>query len=178
MYADLNLASLAHLLAFTTLALFEETWLQLNGSDGSHPFSFAQLPFLKAVEFHANSLRFELMFPPGVSFSRLERLLLKGCDEMGRLPDDIGERLPCLRHLSIWGCKNLSELPEQFASLSCLRELTIYWCDMVKLPENFGELPALKVLTLNSLPISSLPDSFYLVTSLETLNLSYYNSIF
>ncbi|CAI5460077.1 unnamed protein product [Closterium sp. Yama58-4] len=174
---DFNLASLAHLPAFTTLALFDETWLKLEG-DGSHPFPFDQLPSLKSVEFDANSPRFELMFPSGVSCSRLERLLLNDSDNLDRLPDDIGERLPRLRYLSIRRCENLSELPEQFASLSCLRELTISSCNMVKLPENFGELPAVKVLTLNFLPISTLPDSFYQLTSLETLNLSYCNALF
>ncbi|CAI7931006.1 unnamed protein product [Closterium sp. NIES-54] len=174
---DFNLASLAHLPAFTTLALFDETWLKLEGAD-SHPFPFDQLPALKAVEFDANSPRFELMFPSEASCSRLERLLLKDCDDLDRLPDDIGERLPHLRHLSILGCKNLSELPEQFASLSCLRELTISSCSMVNLPKNIGELPFLKVLTLNLLPISSLPDSFYQLTSLETLCLSHCNALF
>ncbi|CAI5478633.1 unnamed protein product [Closterium sp. Yama58-4] len=176
----LNFASLTHLPAFTTLALFNYAWLKLQVA-GSQPFSFAQLPWLKAgVEFDAFSPRFESMFPPGVSFSRLERLLLKGSSvsEVARLPDDIGQRLPRLRHLSLWGWNNVPELPDEFASLSCLRDLTIFSCDIVSLPENFGELLALKVLTLNSLPITSLPDSFYLLTSLETLSLSYCNEIF
>ncbi|CAI5993487.1 unnamed protein product [Closterium sp. NIES-65] len=175
----LNFASLTHLPAFTTLALFNYAWLKLEVA-GSQPFSFAQLPWLKAVEFDAFSPRFEFMFPSGVSFSRLERLLLKGSSvsEVARLPDDIGQRLPRLRHLSLWGWNNVPELPEQLASLSCLRDLTIFSCDIVSLPENFGELPALKVLTLNSLPITSLPDSFYQLTTLEALYLSYCNAIF
>ncbi|CAI5525436.1 unnamed protein product [Closterium sp. Naga37s-1] len=175
----LKFASLTHLPAFTTLALFNYAWLKLEVA-GSQPFSFAQLPWLKAVEFDAFSPRFESMFPSGVSFSRLERLLLKGSSVsvVARLPDDIGQRLPRLRHLSLWGWNNVPELPEQFASLSCLRDLTIFSCDIVSLPENFGELPALKALTLNSLPITSLPDSFYQLTSLETLHLSYCNAIF
>ncbi|CAI7920190.1 unnamed protein product [Closterium sp. NIES-54] len=153
------------------------TWLNLERGD-CQPFSFAQLPWLKVVELDVCCPQFELMLLSGVLFSCLERLLLKGSSEMGRLPDDIGERLPRLRHLTLWGCKNVSELPVEFASLSCLRELTIFSCDMVSLLENYGELPALKVLTLNHRPISSLPYSFYQLTSLETLYLPYCNAIF
>ncbi|CAI5474237.1 unnamed protein product [Closterium sp. Yama58-4] len=147
---DMNLASLAHLPAVSTLVLFDNTCPNLESGEASNPFSFAQMPSLKALEFETWCPRFELLFPSGNSFTRLERLLIKGCDSLERFPDDIGQRLPGLRELSLCGCEKLLELPE-----------------------NFGNLHALKTLTLNLLPLSSLPDSFTQLTSLETLCLSH-----
>ncbi|GJP34024.1 hypothetical protein CLOM_g18505, partial [Closterium sp. NIES-68] len=173
---ELDLANLAHLPAFASLSLCEASWLILEGVD-SHPFAFGQLASLESLEFDRYTPRFDLLFPSGSPCSRLERLVLKGCDGLV-LPEDIGERLPCLRDLSICGCENFSELPEQFSSLICLQKLSIFLSDMVSLPETFGKLPALTALTLHHLQISHLPDSFYQLTSLETLKLSHCNAIF
>ncbi|CAI5527090.1 unnamed protein product [Closterium sp. Naga37s-1] len=168
--ADLDFATLARLPAFATLSLSNATRNQ-RGSIDELPFSLAQVPSLRALEFDPCSPPFDSLFPPGLSFSNLERLLLKGCEGLERLPDDMGERLPRLRDLSICACKKLSELPEQLTALSCLETLTISSCSLVTLPESFGWLPALKTLTLSHVRISGLPASFHQLTSLETFNL-------
>ncbi|CAI5521197.1 unnamed protein product [Closterium sp. Naga37s-1] len=168
--ADLDFATLARLPAFTTLSLSNATRNQ-RGSIDELPFSLAQVPSLRALEFEPCSPPFDVLFPPGLSFSHLKRLLLQGCDGLERLPDDMGERLPRLRDLSICECKKLSELPEQLTALSCLERLTISSCSLVTLPESFGWLPALKTLTLSHVRISGLPASFLQLTSLETFNL-------
>ncbi|CAI5494753.1 unnamed protein product [Closterium sp. Naga37s-1] len=93
------------------------------------------------------------------------------CEELERLPDDIGDRLPRLRDLSICECKKMSELPKQFTALSCLQQLTISSCSLITLPESFGWLPALKALTLSHVQVRGLPASFHQLTSLEAFNL-------
>ncbi|CAI5528676.1 unnamed protein product [Closterium sp. Naga37s-1] len=171
-YEDMNLARLAHLPAFATLSLSNKLWLR-QGGVGAHPFSLAHLPSLKALEFEPCSPPFDLLFPPESSFSNLERLLLKGCEGLEHLPDDMGERLPRLRDLSICDCKKLSHLPEQFTALSCLEQLAISSCSIVRLPENFGMLPALKKLSLLDLQIARLPESFHQLAFLEAFHLSH-----
>ncbi|CAI5523034.1 unnamed protein product [Closterium sp. Naga37s-1] len=166
---ELDLTTLVHLPAFANLALCGETKLNLEG-ENAHPVSFARMAHLESLEFDYNSPRFSLLFPSGVTFSRLERLLLSGCDKLERLPDDIGERMPHLRDLTISSCHNLPELPDHFTSLHCLQKLTISSLDLASLPASFGKLSVLKDLTLHRLPISGLPDSFHQLTSLEVLN--------
>ncbi|CAI7820124.1 unnamed protein product [Closterium sp. NIES-54] len=126
----------------------------LESGEASNPFSFTQMPSLTALEFETWCPRFELLFPSGNSFTRLELLLIKGCDSLERLPDYIGEQLPRLREPSLCGCEKLLELPE-----------------------TFGNIHTLKTLTLNLLPLSSLPGSFTQLTSLESLYLSHCNEI-
>ncbi|CAI5502532.1 unnamed protein product [Closterium sp. Naga37s-1] len=163
---------LAHLPALTTLSCCNETRLFIpEREQGDDAFSFAQLRFLKSLEFDDVSPRFDLMFPRDSSCSRLERLLLRDCNGLERLPDEIGGLLPCLRQLSIRKCESLSELPHGFASLSCLETLSISLCNIVSLPENFGELPALKSLSLFLKHLTDLSASFSQLTFLGTLNL-------
>ncbi|CAI7799163.1 unnamed protein product [Closterium sp. NIES-53] len=113
---DLDLSSFVHLPTFANLSLCHESQLILQG-DYAHPVAFAQMPFLQSLEFNCSTPRFDLLFPSGVSFRRLERLLLYSCYGLERLPDDMGERLPRLRDLSICDCRALSELPRRFTSL-------------------------------------------------------------
>ncbi|CAI5962780.1 unnamed protein product [Closterium sp. NIES-65] len=166
---ELDLTTLVHLPAFANLALCGETKLNLEG-ENAHPVSFARMAHLESLEFDYNSSRFSLLFPSGVTFSRLERLLFSGCDKLERLPDDIGERMPRLRDLTISSCHNLPELPDHFTSLHCLQKLTISSLDLTSLSTRFGKLSVLKDFTLHRLPISGLPDSFHQLTSLDVLN--------
>ncbi|CAI5521221.1 unnamed protein product [Closterium sp. Naga37s-1] len=167
---ELDLTALVHLPAFTSLFLCGDSQLILEGYD-ARPVSFARMALLESLEFNYSTPRFDLLFPSGVSCRRLERLLLRFCDELERLPDDMGERLPRLRDLSICACRNLTELPDKFTSLTCLQKLTLSALDLASLPENFGKLPALRELTLQQLLISGLPETFSQLTSLEALNL-------
>ncbi|CAI5499745.1 unnamed protein product [Closterium sp. Naga37s-1] len=166
---ELDLTTLVHLPAFANLSLCSETKLNLEG-ENAHPVSFARMAHLESLEFDYNTPRFSLLFSSGVTFSRLERLLLSGCDKLERLPDDIGERMPRLRDLTISSCHNLPELPDHFTSLRCLQKLTISSLDLASLPASFGKLSVLKDLTLHRLPILGLPNSFHQLTSLEVLN--------
>ncbi|CAI5496989.1 unnamed protein product [Closterium sp. Naga37s-1] len=169
---DPTLWGLAHLNALTTLSCCNETRLLLpEREQGDGAFSFAQLRFLKSLEFGKISPRFDLMFPQHSSCSRLERLLLRDCNGLESLPDEIGDLLPCLREMSIRKCENLTDLSHGFASLTCLHTMSISLCNIVSLPENFGELPALKSLSLYLLHLTDLSASFSQLTSLETLNL-------
>ncbi|CAI5520986.1 unnamed protein product [Closterium sp. Naga37s-1] len=167
---ELDLSSLEHLPAFAKLSLCGETELVLEGED-AYPVSFAHIPFLESLEFNYSTPRFDLLFPPGVSCSRLERLLLSCSDKLERLPDDIGKRLPRLRELSICASPDLSELPHHFSSLSCLLKLTISEVNVVSLPKSFGRLPVLRELSMQQVLISGLPDSFSQLSTLEVLNL-------
>ncbi|CAI7794646.1 unnamed protein product [Closterium sp. NIES-54] len=97
---------------------------------------------------------------------QLEQLSLY-CLEEKRLPDSIGEVLPCLQELSISG-QSFRDLTDHFTSLTCLESLTISSCPLFTLPENFGNLPALKALVLQELPLCHLPASFTRLASLES----------
>ncbi|CAI5970711.1 unnamed protein product [Closterium sp. NIES-64] len=167
---ELDLSSLEHLPAFANLSLCGETELVLEGED-AYPVSFAHIPFLESLEFNYSTPRFDLLFPRGVSCSRLERLLLSCSDKLERLPDDIGKRLPRLRELIICASPDLSELPHHFSSLSCLLKLTISEVNVVSLPERFGRLPVLRELSMQQVLISGLPESFSQLSMLEVLNL-------
>ncbi|CAI7867700.1 unnamed protein product [Closterium sp. NIES-54] len=110
----------------------------------------------------------DFLFPPDARCSLLERLTLCQCDQFENLPEDINDRLPCLRELSISKCKPFSERPEHVTSLSCLRSLKLSDCRFPGLPDSFGDMPQLKVLVLHKLDIN-FPDSCSRLQSLETL---------
>ncbi|CAI5459547.1 unnamed protein product [Closterium sp. Yama58-4] len=103
--------------------------------------------------------------------SRLERLTLSQCNDLASLPNDLEDRLPCLRELTISGCRSFFEQPEQLTSLTNLRSLKLSDCGFAGLPHDFGELPALKTLVLHELNVN-LPASCSRLKTLETLLVS------
>ncbi|GJP50183.1 hypothetical protein CLOM_g9327 [Closterium sp. NIES-68] len=116
--------------------------------------------------------------PSGSPCSRLEELLISKCNQFHRLPDGLGELLPFLRKVALYGCESLVELPPSVTSLTRLETLAVANCSRLSsLPRNLGRLPALKVLVLQYLPLSALPNSFCHLTSLQTLTLMSCNKL-
>ncbi|CAI5471666.1 unnamed protein product [Closterium sp. Yama58-4] len=183
--ADLDLTTLARLPAFATLSLSNATRNQ-RGSVDELPFSLAQVPWLRALELDPCSPPFDVLFPPGLSFSHLQRLLLKGCEGLERLPDDMGERLPRLRDLNIcdfgWlpALKTLTlshvqmrGLPQSFHQLTSLEVFNLLHCGTsFRFPAAFGELTAVRCLVILKGPYSTLPNDISGLTNLHTLHLS------
>ncbi|CAI5462586.1 unnamed protein product [Closterium sp. Yama58-4] len=108
------------------------------------------------------------MFPAESPCSLLERLSLYQCCDLHALPEDMGERLPCLRELSITMCGTLLEQPDQLTSLTALRSLNLAECAFCSLPDRFGHMPSLTTLVLHKLNIH-FPASFTCLHSLESL---------
>ncbi|CAI7882570.1 unnamed protein product [Closterium sp. NIES-54] len=161
-----QLFNLIHLTNLTSLSLPNEIRLF---SDTPPAFSLAQLPSLNALKFGLRYAQFSVFFPPRFPYRCLKRLHLKQCNEQVSLPDSIGEVMPCLQELNIYFCRSITDLTDQFTSLTCVEKLTISMCSIVTLPENFGNFPALKTLVLHMLPLLlRLPDSFTGLASLET----------
>ncbi|CAI7737605.1 unnamed protein product [Closterium sp. NIES-53] len=136
-------------------------------------FSFADLPSLKSLDMESADVSLDLLFPPQSQYSLLERLTICNCNVLENLPDDIGNRLPCLRELTISNCRSFSERPQQVSSFTCLRKLTLSSCAFHGLPGSFGVMPNLKTLVLHHLDLGiSFPDSCTQLISLESLIVS------
>ncbi|CAI6009212.1 unnamed protein product [Closterium sp. NIES-65] len=165
-----QLSSLLQLANLTRLALPDDIRVI-----SAHPpaFSLAQLPTLQSLKFGLDDAHFTVFFPPGSPFRLLKRLHLSHCFTQERLPSKIGQVLPHLQELSIIECENLSDLTDEFTSLTCLESLTVSYCSVSTLPEGFGNLPALKVLVLHQLPLRTLPASFTRLASLEAFFLDW-----
>ncbi|CAI5993902.1 unnamed protein product [Closterium sp. NIES-65] len=132
-------------------------------------FSFAELPFLESLKFGLFRAPFSVFFPLETPpYRLLKRLQLSDCSPHERLPDSIGQLLPRLQQLILLHCRSLTDLTDDFTSLTCLESLTISTCSVFFLPANFGNLPALKALVLRRLPLLHLPASFTRLASLET----------
>ncbi|CAI5521050.1 unnamed protein product [Closterium sp. Naga37s-1] len=162
-----HLAILPHL---ASLSITEEISFS-QPSSRSPPFSFARLPSLTSLDLGFSPCPpFDRMFPADSPCSLLERLSLYQCSDLHALPDDMGERLPCVRELSISMCITLLEQPDQLTSLTALRSLTLAECAFRGLPDRFGHMPALTTLVLHNLNISfHFPASFTRLQSLDTL---------
>ncbi|CAI5497806.1 unnamed protein product [Closterium sp. Naga37s-1] len=160
-----QLSTLLQLTNLSRLALPDE--IRMIPADPP-AFSLAQLPTLHSLKFGLSDAHFSVFFPPGSPYRLLKRLQLNHCFNQERLPDNIGQVLPRFQELSIMSCETLSDLTNQFTSLTCLETLTISACSVSSLPANFGDLPALKALVLDQLPLRTLPASFTRLATLET----------
>ncbi|CAI5469997.1 unnamed protein product [Closterium sp. Yama58-4] len=156
------LPSLTHLSVSERISQFQPRPLP------SPPFSFAHLPSLKSLDLGSSCPPFDVMFPSESPCSLLERLTLSQCDELASFPNDLEDRLPCLRELTISECRSFFEQPQQLTSLTNLRRLKLSDCSFAGLPHDFGELPALKTLVLHKLNVD-LPASCSQLKTLETL---------
>ncbi|CAI5962620.1 unnamed protein product [Closterium sp. NIES-65] len=165
-YQDLQ--NLTQLASLTCLSVPREVFLSSRATP-PHPFSFAHLSSLRSLDLGYGCPQFDVMFPSDSPCSLLERLSLNQCDDLANLPDDISNRLPSLRELSISDC--FMKHPKQVTSLSCLRSLILSGCSFVGLPDSLGEMPALKTLVLDKLSLN-FPASCSRLQSLETLVVS------
>ncbi|CAI5527060.1 unnamed protein product [Closterium sp. Naga37s-1] len=163
-----DLENLALLPRLASLSITEEI-SSSQATSRSPPFSFPRLPSLTSLDLGFSPCPpFDRMFPAESPCSMIERLSLYQCGELHTLPDDMGERLPRLRELSITMCNALLEQPDQVTSLTSLRSLNLAECAFRGLPDRFGHLPCLTSLVLHKLNIH-FPASFSLLHSLETL---------
>ncbi|XP_043714821.1 disease resistance protein RGA2-like [Telopea speciosissima] len=78
---------------------------------------------------------------------KLDRLKIKGCDNLEILPEDCLGKLSTLRVLAIIGCPNLQVLPESLGNLQNFHLLEITDCPNLKaLPRGLGKLSSLRSL--------------------------------
>ncbi|XP_044511592.1 disease resistance-like protein DSC1 [Mangifera indica] len=129
------------------------------------------------------------------NLSRLIKLNLKDCSKLKRLPSNICQ-LKSLKHLHVSGCLKLHGLPDKLRNLdalrvlkaeriatrevptsilnlSCLEELDLTNCSIVKLPNNIGRLSSLKCLLLGRNFFDSTPESIVYLSKLSYLDVSY-----
>ncbi|CAI7827199.1 unnamed protein product [Closterium sp. NIES-53] len=136
-----------------------------------HLVTKADLRFLESLQIEGEGFYFSRFFPLNLPCARLGRLVIANCN-VKRLPDDLGEILPCLHELMLRRCYELTRLPEDFTSLTRLESLTVSSClRFSNMPHNFGHLPALKSLVLRMLALTNLPDSIGHLESLEWITM-------
>ncbi|GJP49790.1 hypothetical protein CLOM_g8960 [Closterium sp. NIES-68] len=160
-----QVAGLARLPNLALFSISDETYVG-RGHESSAELGVAQLPLLK-------SLRFDRMLPAASACTSLEQLdIVK--TYLSQIPDDFGERLPCLRELTFRQYVSSHSLRDHvtslpLASLPLLESLTLSECNhLFTLPEDLGCLLALKTLVLHKLPLEGLPDSLCQLAALET----------
>ncbi|CAK9200268.1 unnamed protein product [Sphagnum troendelagicum] len=127
----------------------------------------------------------------------LERLVLRDCIALERLPENIGE-LSKLKVLRLRGCSTLRTLPSSIGALKALQDLDLAYCFMLEalpnnidnqsnlktlclnycknlkeLPMTFGNLQNLKDLRARGASFFRLPNSFSHLLNLEVLDLDY-----
>ncbi|CAI5461291.1 unnamed protein product [Closterium sp. Yama58-4] len=162
-----HLVNLVQLPRLTDVAINYDPWV----NEPTAMFSASHLPFLKSLQLEGEGFYFSRFFPSESPCFGLERLVIANCI-LDRLPDDLGEILPCLRELTLRRCSGLSRLPDDFTSLTQLESLTISSCfRFSSLPDNFGSVPALKTLSLRMLALTNLPDSIGRLGSLEKVTM-------
>ncbi|KAI9126144.1 hypothetical protein K1719_002565 [Acacia pycnantha] len=101
---------------------------------------------------------------------KLEVLVLKGCRNLKRLPDDI-THLCSLQELSLDG-SGLEELPNSVGHMKNLEELGLMHCKSLnEIPDSIGDLVSLPKLQLNGTAIKELPSSIGSLSCLNELSL-------
>ncbi|KAF3772313.1 Disease resistance protein [Nymphaea thermarum] len=119
--------------------------------------------------------------PDFSSSPRLEKLILKGCQELIQVDESIG-KLDRLAVLDLSLCSKLERLPNAICSLSSLKNLDLSRCtDLQMLPMQWGVMGSFRSLRQLSLfrcsNLQELPDSFGVMPRLEKLNLRYCQSL-
>ena len=103
--------------------------------------------------------------------TELETLCIFGCNEMTQLPESI-RSLTNLRDLRISRCFRLVLLPDWLGELRSLQSLYIQRTPMMQsLPESIKHLRSLVLLQIIDNNLKQLPDVIQHLTSLESLNL-------
>lgn len=140
--------------------------LNLVGNDIEFlPSSFLNLKSLTYLNLVTNT---SISLPENFNkLSNLEDLKLN-LFYNNQFPSVIAE-LTSLRKLYIWGHKTEIVIPNSFANLHKLEELTLL-CDSLILSEDFGQLKSLKTLYISAKETSKIPLSLWQLESLVELN--------
>lgn len=103
---------------------------------------FERMPALRVLDMSNTSIR---TLPPSFSkLTKLEKLLLHGCESLKELPQEICA-LVNLNFLDLSGCTNLADIPKSIALLESLSSLNLTDCkSLTKLPESITRLRSLK----------------------------------
>ncbi|XP_056174260.1 disease resistance protein RPV1-like [Syzygium oleosum] len=104
----------------------------------------------------------------GRDLASLEYLYLKRCTWFERLPDTI-ENLESLIELDISETR-IKELPDSIGNLESLIELDITLTKIKELPDSIGKLKNLKVAKMDLNDISKIPDAFWTIEKLEEID--------
>ncbi|KAK9076982.1 hypothetical protein SSX86_005317 [Deinandra increscens subsp. villosa] len=119
-------------------------------------------PYLwpRLVEIEIDGCQDLVGLPEFFCSSNLEKLSITNCNEMIKIPEEIGT-LTSLKTLSLRSCTKLKKLPESISRLKKLSILDISDClSLSKLPENIGELGGLRMIYMKGCTgIQELPPS-------------------
>ncbi|XP_056167564.1 disease resistance protein RPV1-like [Syzygium oleosum] len=91
------------------------------------------------------------------------------CENLWRLPDELGRDLASLKYLSLKWCKSLERLPNSIGKLKSLIELDITCTAIKELPDSIGDLKKLKVVKMWHSSISKIPDPLWTIEKLEEI---------
>ncbi|XP_056172675.1 disease resistance protein RPV1-like [Syzygium oleosum] len=98
----------------------------------------------------------------------LEYLSLKFCKSFERLPNTIGN-LKSLIELDIFGT-GIKELPDSIGNLESLIELNTTYTRIKELPDSVGKLKNLKLVKMNWSAMSKIPDALWTIEKLEKID--------
>ncbi|XP_039156151.1 disease resistance protein RPV1-like [Eucalyptus grandis] len=125
--------------------------------------------------------------------SNLERLILRGCrslitidksicqlkhlvfldlsycENLQRLPNELGRYLARLGYLSLKWCRSLERLPDSIGYLKSLIDLNISGMRIEEIPDSIGNLENLKVVKMEETGIRKIPDAFWTIEKLEEI---------
>ena len=144
-------------------------YLSINRDDNYEDFIRKFNNNIYSIQFISNT--FEELSSNIGKLTNLERLILKGCQNLTKLPEEIG-LLTNLKLLDLSACSKLSTLPEKICFLKNLNILNLSKCSFSTLPPGIGKLTKLTNLELSESSISQLPAEINGLINLKTLNLS------
>ncbi|XP_066362476.1 putative disease resistance protein RGA3 [Miscanthus floridulus] len=172
----------------------EELWTTSSGFETGEKAQYL-FPVLSRLEIRGcPTLNVSPYFPPSLEYVSLERsngrLLSTGrfshqLPSMHRLQRlvlmevtgsssgwELLQHLTKLKELSIYGCNDLTQLPESMRNLTSLERLGIGGCPAVgTLPDWLGELHSLRRLELRTGDLKQFPEAIQHLTSLEHLRI-------
>ncbi|PON55635.1 NB-ARC domain, LRR domain containing protein [Parasponia andersonii] len=110
------------------------------------PEDLGKLVHLRYLNLSGNS--FETLPDELCYLFNLQTLRLKGCTQLQRLPEEMGNLALKFRHLHIEGCDSLKALPKDIGRLTNLRTLDMF---VIPCPDDPQDYEALKLEDLNQL---------------------------
>ncbi|XP_048129221.1 disease resistance protein RUN1-like [Rhodamnia argentea] len=110
-------------------------------------------------------------------FTKLEILVLKGCQRLEQVHPSIGN-VKSLVSLDLSGCGSLNELPGELGQLEELKELILDYAGITKIPTSIGSLRKLKKLSARACQsLREIPSSIGKLKKLRRLSLESCSSL-